>query len=162
MFSLFGKKNKKTIINKSDTSVQEKKDGIKLRTLLDLIKHGEEIGLNIKNEDLYEQGVLCARTRILDLGNVSILFSEWAEWTIEINVHENNKKFTVYHKKLKVDWDEETFNNSHDLEVQWNHVGEWCDYITSKINGLKSSLDKKRVEDKVKEENEKKDSWILV
>ncbi|MEC1719052.1 hypothetical protein [Schinkia azotoformans] len=155
MFNLFRKKV--TVAKRSDNNnnlnkkqdVKESIETIKLITLLDLIKHGDEINLNIKNEDAYEQGAPLAKCRILKLEGVSIKFSEWAEWTVTIDIHDNDNTFTVYKEKFKIDWDKETVayaykHSNRDIEVEWDHEGDWCEYISSTIHELKEKLDKHR------------------
>lgn len=166
MFDLFRKKTKvvKRFDNNSDSNKnQDDKESvkpIKLITLLDLIKHGDIINLKIKNEDAYEQGAPLAKRRTLELDGVSIRFSEWATWTVTIDIHDNDKSFTVYKEEFKIDWDEETVavaykHSSRDTEVEWNHKGVWCEYITSTIHELKTKLDKHREDIKIQAKLEK-------
>ncbi|MEZ7172935.1 hypothetical protein [Sporosarcina sp. OR05] len=166
MFDLFRNKttvvkmfdnNKETHKNKDEESVKS----IKLITLLDLIKHGDKINLNIKNEDAYEQDALLAKRRILELEGVSVEFSEWAEWTVTIDIYDNDKSFTVYKEEFEIDWDKGTVafpykHSSRDIEVEWNHKGAWCEYITSTIHELKTKLDKHREAVKIQSELERK------
>jgi hypothetical protein len=184
VFDLFRKKTVKVkrfneISNHSDEKDSVKK--VKLVTLLELIKHGDKINLNIKNEDSYEQDALLAKTRVLILNGVSIRLSEWANWTVTINIHDNDNTFTVYEKEFKIDWEKETvayaFNHSYrDIEVEWDHEGDWCEYISSTINGLKKELDtcredaerqaklekERQHEFKVKKDNEQKEYFNQV
>jgi hypothetical protein len=176
MFNIFRKKtmvvkklNEENKKSKPDLQDHHKDSlsKIKLITLLDLIKHGGAINLNIENDDLYEQGAPLAKKRTLVLEGVSIMFSEWAEWTVTINVHHGSKTFTVYsNDELKIDWDNETVERARkdsyqDIEVEWDHVGDWCDYISSTVHDLKKKLDKHREDIKRQAKLEKESQYQL-
>ncbi len=158
MFNIFSKKT--TNVNKSNRESEMSK--VKLITLLDLVKNGEEINLNIKNEDAYEGDALLARARVLILDGITIHFSEWAEWTITINVHHDNNTFSVYsNNELIIDWENETIehglkHSNRDIELEWTHEGKWCEYITSTVHDLKKKLDKHR-EDTIRLDNLEKE-----
>lgn len=154
MFSFF--KDKKTRIEAPKPVEQTTEKKIKLDVLLDIIKHGDEIGLKVRNEDNEDR-----MRRVLDLGDVKISINEWSEWTITIELYNQNKNFTVYESPgLKVDW----YSNSNEiawaeysskpLEVEWIHDGEWCEYITKQIEEYKIKLDNKRKVDMLKVEEE--------
>ncbi|UGB30708.1 hypothetical protein [Metabacillus sp. B2-18] len=191
MFNIFRKRttvvkklNEESNKTKVDYKDKQKEDlpKIKLVTLLDLIKNGDEISLNIENEDAYEGDALLAKRRSLILDGLSIEFSEWAEWTVTINVHHDDKAFAVYsNDELKIDWDNETVEHARkhsyqDIEVEWTHEGEWCEYITSTVHDLKKKLDKHREDTirqaklekerqyqlKVKKDNEQKEYFNQV
>lgn len=170
MFNIFRKKttvvkklNEESKIPKDDYQEKQKEDlpKIKLVTLLDLIKHGNAINLNIKNDDAYEQDALLAKRRTLSFEGVSIRFSEWAEWTVTINVHHERRTFTVYsNDELKIDWDNETVKHTRkhsfqEIEVEWTHEGEWCEYITTTVHDFKKKLDKHREDTKLQAKLEK-------
>ncbi len=176
MFNIFRKRttvvkklNEESKKSKVDDKDKQKEDlpKIKLVTLLDLIKHGDAINLNIENDDAHEQGAPLAKSRTLVLEDVSIMFSEWAEWTVTINVHHDNKDFTVYsNDELKIDWDNETVKHARkhpyqDVEVEWTHEGEWCEYITSTVHDLKKKLDKHREDTKRQAKLEKDRQYQL-
>ncbi|MFY3792085.1 hypothetical protein ACOQFO_10465 [Ureibacillus sp. MALMAid1270] len=148
---LFGKR--KVEIIKSEVLEPEK---IKLLTLLDLVQNGHLIGLKITDRDSSD-----AMYRILEFDNFRVHFSEWSEWTIRIEVFSDNDTFQVYKSTgLKIDWHEGTVELANpgkcSLEIEWDHEGVWCTYITNKVKEEKYKLDLKRENDKRNEEIKKK------
>ncbi|MGI5984971.1 MAG: hypothetical protein GXY01_04015 [Clostridiales bacterium] len=132
---------------------------IGLYTILDIIKHGEEIGLTVENNDSDDN-----MYRILELENVRIELIEWrvlSIWTIKIEIFNDDKSLIVYRSPyLDINWHSkiiewaEISERWKPLEVQWDEKGEWCYYISESISKLAEKLEKKRRTDKLKKEEE--------
>ncbi len=124
-----------------------------LSAIVDLMKHGEEIGLSIKKDDL--DGVL---SRALALDNVIISLSEWDEWIVSIDlVEKSTEAWCVYTSPgLSVEWGTGEVRwaqrSTKPLEVEWTEVGPWCKVIAGEIDQLKGRLDEKRRKDAEAEE----------
>ena len=148
---LFGRKRIEIV--KSGELIPEK---IKLSTLLDLVQNGDLIGLKIKKCD--NSDAMC---RVLEFDKFRVDFSEWAEWTVRIDIYNENDAFQVYKSPgLKIDWYKGTIElaklGKGSLDVEWDHEGAWCAYITDQIKEAKYQLELKREKIKSDERLKKK------
>lgn len=99
--------------------------------------------------------------RVLEFDNFRVHFLEWSEWTVRIDVYNENDTFRVYESPgLKIDWYKGTielaqFGNGS-LDIEWDYEGAWCTYITDQIKEAKYRLDLKRENNKRDEELKRK------
>lgn len=146
---------KKKIILKENEVISSDREQITLNDLLYVIKYGEEIGLNVKNMDRYEDGCFLALDRCLNLKRKEIKVSEWADWTITITLIDDREQLVILDLRIPnsdIEWNKEDRFVSWDKKLQWKEEGIWCDIISTEILELKQRIIEKRTQEK---ENEK-------
>lgn len=131
---------------------------IDLYTIFDILKHGEDVGLCIENNDSLDN-----MHRVLELDNIRLELIEWrvlSIWTIKIEIFNDDKSLVVYRSPyLDINWRKETLDWAEKSErgkpslLLWNERGEWCDYISEKIDSISQRLFAKRRADLLQKED---------
>ncbi|QSF46539.1 hypothetical protein [Paenibacillus tianjinensis] len=136
---------------------QPKQVMLPLKSLLRVLKYGEEIGLPVKESIGYEND----RTIKLEYQNVHYYLHQWADWTMTITLVDKSTKeeLTVYNAPhgLQVDWNKDIIGFKYNATsfVKWDVEGSWSKIITETILDLEKEIENKKLQLQ-KESEEKK------
>lgn len=152
--------NLKHIIKKKNNPMQSDNHNydIDLNTILFVLKYGNEIGLNVEDSDIYEDGGLLALRRSLKVDGIRIDVSQWADWTISITLSHQGQKLKVAESLVPdelIDWNSSNNFINRNLDIEWVTKGSWCMAIYNTINSLKQGIDNKRAEEQLEIDKKK-------
>lgn len=120
---------------------------IDLNTLFYVIKYGSDINLKVKITDLYEDGLVLALGRILELDGIIVKISQWATWTINITLYHGGEEFKVAESFVpneNINWDRSSNFINYYPKLNWVEKGNWCRVLYDRFNSLKSEIDNYR------------------
>jgi len=147
-FKKFKIKNEKDV-TKAVESENKINYEIGLNTIFYVVKYGDNIDLDIKNNDVYEQGEFLALRRTLELDGIRVSISQWANWEITITLNHRDKELKVAESSIPdefINWNSDSNFVKRYSNLEWIEKGSWCEEIQNQINSLKDKIDSERAQ----------------